>query len=369
LLNLEKTRQYLGLSREECLVGLETAHHLLLDFLIDQGYPQIYVIPPSVTKSCRGRYTNSGARDDQTDGQLIADILRTDRRRLRLWQADCLLTRQMKAKVSLIHYLTRQHVRQANRLRAILLRYYPAALEVFSGLAAQITLHFIRAYPTPQAAAAVTWSQFEAFALEHGYPQPKRLPRCFARLQQPQPAASPETVQVYQDEAPLLAQMLGQIEQSKQQSLKELTALFAQHPDQFIFASLPGTGPFLAPALLTKFGDDRQRFPTSAGLQALAGTCPVTQKSGKRKVIKFRLACDHQFRHFVRQWVQKSLSQSVWANAYWQQIRPHCHSDSHAYRCLGNRWLTIAWHLWQTGQTYDEAYHLRQRTLRSQPRA
>lgn len=357
------------MSREECLVGLETAHHLLLDFLIEQGYPQIYVIPPSVTKSCRGRYTNSGARDDQTDGQLIADILRTDRLRLRPWQPDRLLTRQMKAKVSLIHYLTRQHVRQANRLRAILLRYYPAALEVFSGLGAQITLHFVCRYPTPQAAAAVTWSQFETFALDHGYPQPKRLPGCFARLQHPQPAASPETVQVYQDEVPLLAEMLWQVDQSKQQNLKALTALFAQHPDQFIFASLPGTGPFLAPALLTKFGDDRQRFPTSAGLQALAGTCPVTEKSGKRKVVKFRMACDHQFRHFVRQWAQKSLSQSVWANAYWQQVRPHCHSDSHAYRCLGNRWLTIAWHLWQTGQAYDEAYHLRQRALRSKPRA
>lgn len=191
LLNLEKTRQYLGVSREECLVGLETAHNLLLDFLIDQGYPQVYVIPPSVTKSCRGRYGTSGARDDQTDGQLIADILRTDRLRLRPWQPDSLLTRQMKAKVSLIHYLTRQHVRRANRLRAILLRYYPAALEVFSGLGAQITLHFVCRYPTPQAAAAVTWSQFEAFALDHGYPQPKRLPSCFARLHHPQPAAVP----------------------------------------------------------------------------------------------------------------------------------------------------------------------------------
>ena len=368
LRNLEKTRQYLGLSRDECLVAIETAHHLIIDFLWEQGYAQVYVIPPSVLKSCRGRYGNSGARDDPGDGRLIADTLRTDRLRLRPWQPDSLLTRQMKAKVSLIYYLTRQKVRQANRLRAILLRYYPAALQVFSGLEVQITLHFLQAYPTPQAAAGLSWLQFEAFALEHGYPQPQRLPRCFAQLQQPQPQATPDTVRVYQQEAPLLAQMLGQTLQARAQSLRQLTALFEQHPDHFIFASLPGAGELLAPALLTKFGDDRQRFPAAAGLQALAGTCPVTDQSGKRKRVKFRVACDRQFRHFVRQWAYASLAQSVWANAYWQQVRPRCHSDSHAYRCLGNRWLAIAWHLWQTRQAYDEAYHLQQRALRSKPR-
>jgi transposase len=365
--NLEKTREYLGVSRDECLVGVETAHNLIIDFLWDQGYPQVYVIAPSVIKSCRGRYGNSGARDDQSDGRLIADTLRTDRLRLQPWQPDSLLTRQMKAKVSLIHYLTRQKVRHTNRLRAILLRYYPVALQVFSGLEAQITLRFLQAYPTPQAATGLSWLQFEAFALEHGYRQPKRLPACFARLQHPHPEASPETVRVYQAEVPLLARMLLQTHQARRQSLKELTALFEQHPDQFVFASLPGAGEFLAPALLTKFGDHRQRFPSAAGLQALAGTCPITDKSGKHKAIKFRVACDQQFRHFVRQWAYHSLAKSVWANAYWQQVRPRCHCDSHAYRCLGNRWLAIAWHLWQTRQAYDETYHLQQRALRSKP--
>jgi transposase len=124
---------------------------------------------------------------------------------------------------------------------------------------------------------------------------------------------------------------------------------------------LPGAGKLLAPALLTKFGDDRQRFPTPAAVQALAGTCPVTEQSGKRKVIKFRRACDHEFRQIVQQWARCSLAESVWANAYWQQVRPRVGSDNHAYRCLGNRWIAIAWKLWQTQQVYDQTYHLQQR--------
>lgn len=272
-----------------------------------------------------------------------------------------MLTRQIRAKVSLINYLTRSQGRLSNRLRALLIRYYPAALTVFSTLTAQITLHFLQCFPTPQAAANLTWSAFEAFALQHNYPRPPKLPACFARLQQEQPEATPETVLVYQEEVPLLAKHLLAVVQAKAQALRELQKLFQRHPDQAVFASLPGAGPLLAPALLAKFGDDRQRFPSPASVQALAGTCPVTDSSGKRRTIKFRQACDHEFRQIVQQWARHSLVESVWANAYWQQTRPRCASDNHAYRCLGNRWLAIAWKLWQTEQAYDQDYHLQQR--------
>ena len=366
--NLEKTRQYLGVSREECWVALETAHNLVIDFLWSRGYQQVYVIAPSVIKSCRGRYGQSGARTDRHEGRLIADVLRTDRARLQPWQPDSALTRQMRAKVSLLIHLSRNCTRWSNRLRAVLLRYYPAGLAVFGNLTSQITLRFLITYSTPPAATALTWTEFETFAQQHGYSHPKQLPPYFARLKHPYPEASPDTLLAYQDEAVLLAQTLLHLVQAKNRTLIELQALFDRHPDRDIFASLPGTGKFLAPALLTKFGDHRHRFSSAASVQALAGTCPVTDQSGKRKLIKFRTGCDREFRWIVQQWAWGSLSRSIWANAYWQQIRPRCHSDNHAYRCLGNRWLAIAWKLWHSGQTYDETYHLQQRARRSKPR-
>jgi transposase len=366
--NFEKTRQYLGVSREACWVALETAHNLVIDFLWEQGYSQVYVIAPSVIKSCRGRYGQSGARSDRHDGRLIADVLRTDRARLQPWQPDSPLTRQMRAKVSLLIHLSRNCTRWSNRLRAVLLRYYPAGLEGFGNLTSQITLRFLITYSTPQAAAQLTWTEFETFAQQHGYSHPQQLPHYFARLYHPYPEASPDTILAYQDEAVWLAQTLLHLVQAKNRTSTELQALFDRHPDRDIFGSLPGTGKFLAPALLTKFGDHRHRFSSAASVQALAGTCPVTDQSGKRKLIKFRTGCDREFRWIVQQWAWGSLSRSIWANAYWQQIRPRCHSDNHAYRCLGNRWLAIAWKLWHSGQTYDETYHLQQRARRSKPR-
>ena len=367
-LKLDHARARLGVAPSDCLVGLETSHNLLIDFLWAHGYSQVYVIPPSVVKSRRARYGQSGARTDQTDAILLADLLRTDRNRLHPWRPDTLLTRQIRAKVSLIGYLSRDILAQSNRLRSILLRYYPAALGVFSSLTAQIALKFISAYPTPQAAAALTFAQFETFTRQHGYRRPSQLAARFAHLQADQPLASPQTASIYQNGARLLAARLLQDVQTKATLLRELHDLFQQHPDRVIFASLPGAGQFLAPALLAKFGDDRQRFPTRASVQALAGTCPVTDQSGKRRRIKFRWACDRQFRHIAQQWAIASLRQSVWANAYWHQVRPRCRSNSHAHRCLANRWLAIAWKLWQTRQPYDQDYHLRQRLLRSKPK-
>ena len=150
---LEAARRKLGLTPDECMLGLETAHNLIIAYLWSQAYQQVYVIPPSVVKSNRGRFRQSGARDDQSDGYLLADILRIDRGRLQPWHPDSLLTRQMRAKVSWIQHLTRASTRLSNRLRSVLLRYYPAALQVFPDLSTQIALEFIRTYPTPEAAA------------------------------------------------------------------------------------------------------------------------------------------------------------------------------------------------------------------------
>ena len=121
--------------------------------------------------------------------------------------------------------------------------------------------------------------------------------------------------------------------------------------------------------MLVKFGDHRDRFPTPASVQALAGTCPVTEWSGKRRIVKFRRGCDKEFRRISQQFAKASAKKSGWVAAYLHQVRPRCASDSHAYRCLVNRWLAIIWKMWQDGKPYDEAYHLQQRARRSRPKS
>jgi len=61
---LDMARQSLGVAIRECVVGLETAHNLLVDYLWDQQYTQIYILPPNAVKSAQKRFRQSGAKDD-----------------------------------------------------------------------------------------------------------------------------------------------------------------------------------------------------------------------------------------------------------------------------------------------------------------
>jgi transposase len=370
LTQLERAREQLGVTQTQCQVGLETAHTLLIDFLWDRGYRDVFVIPPGAIKGARRRYRQTNAHTDQSDAFLVADVLRTDPATLRPWRPDGLIIRQLRSKVSLLHFLTKEIRRLSNRLGAVLARYYPAGLHVFHDIASPIALQFVQAYPTPEAAACLNRQSFGAFARAHRYRQAdKVLSAAYARLQAAYPATGSTIVVAYQEEALFLAHhLLAAIDQKKRE-IARLQELFEQHDDHELFAALPGTGDFLAPALLAKFGDDRERFPSAGSLQSLAGTCPVTEQSGKGRRVVFRQACDHEFRQIAQQWAKASVSQSSWASTYWHSVRDHSRSSSHAYRCLANRWLAIAWKCWQSRQPYDEAIHLQNRARRLAKRA
>ena len=81
----ERQREQLGVEPAECVIGLETAHNLLVDYLWGHHYSQVYVIPPnSVNRESQARWP-SGARSDPSAAQLLAEMLRQDRTRFPVW--------------------------------------------------------------------------------------------------------------------------------------------------------------------------------------------------------------------------------------------------------------------------------------------
>jgi transposase len=356
---LERQIAKLDTPSSDCLVALETAHTLLIDFLLSRGY-QVYVIPPSVVSASRGRHRASRAHNDPSDAFLIADLLRTDRHRFAPWKPDGQLVQKMKAKLGLIDSLTKTITAYSNRLQAVLLRYFPQPLELFSDVKTQTSLLFLIAHPTPQAAQALSYSDFAAFCRSHHYTHPELLPDVHAPLSLPAPQPDPIIVSAYKDETVFLAQLLLDLVRHKALEIRKTQKLFRQHPDHPIFDSLPGAGNLLAPKLLVMFGDHRDRFPTPALIQALAGTCPVTIESGGKRRVRFRKACNRAYRHTAQQFAICSVPEAEWATAYFSRCRSHGHSKNRAYRCLANRWLKIIWTLWQRRELYNEQYHLQQ---------
>ena len=362
---LDAERNKLNVPARECLVAIETNHNVIVDYLLDREYI-VYVIPPSSTEGYRNRHRSSGAYDDPSDAFLLASIVYTpsDRISHRRLQPNQALTQEILGQVRLIEALRQAIQRQGNQLRAALVRSYPVALTLFSELTLPITLQFLQAYPSAAEANSLSRETFEAFCRAHGDHRRDLAAQRYACLVEPLPAAQPAAVQACREQIRVLAQVLLLQVHCRQEALERLGQLFSQHQDAFLFISLPGTGKLLAPALLAKFGDHRARFAQANEVQALAGTCPLTRRSGQRREIRFRRGCDREFRRIAQQFALASREQSAWAAAFWQEIRSHCASDSHATRILANRWLAIIWKLWQTRQAYDEAHHLQQRAQR-----
>jgi hypothetical protein len=111
----------------------------------------------------------------------------------------------------------------------------------------------------------LSYEEFQDFARPHRYPR-RWLPRQYAKLQKEHPAANSETVAVYEEEGRMLAIDLLRVMQTNRRLKRELTGLFEEHPDQHIFASLPGAGELLAPSLLASLemtGHDFRRREVS----------------------------------------------------------------------------------------------------------
>jgi transposase len=348
-----------AIASDHCLVGLETSNNLVMDFLESKPYVT-YVIAPNQVASSRGRFSSSGRRNDRSDAHLLADMLRTDRHRFAPWQADGLSVSQMRSNLRLIDDLTQSITRFSNRLRAALLRTYPLVVGLFNDITTQIALQFLIEYPSQTLAQQLSHVDFAAFCQRHHYSHPNMITQRYAQLQRDVPQPTATAMLAYQEQIPILATLLLGFVQQKLQAIRRVQQLFLRHPDQRIFASLPGAGDLLAPKLLVMYGDQRARYPTPSAIQSLAGTCPVTIQSGKKKVIKFRRACNHEYRHTAQLYAVASVSQSTWAATYFRQAKARGLENSHAYRCLANRWLAIIWTIWQREQPYDEAYHLQE---------
>ena len=349
-----------GLPADQIMIGIETNHNQLVDYLQAQGYV-IYVIAPSVVKGNRSRQSHSGAKNDSKDADLIADILRTDRRRMIPWRPDDPLTRKIRYQLTLIDDLTQAISQGRNRLDAQLWRYFPQATNVFSDLTNKITLKMLIEYPTPSAVANLDLDTFRQFCQDNRYTRKKSIPERFVRLKRETPFDHEDAEFIYASSVPALARRLLHDVELKQQMIKELQLSFWEHEDASIFHSLPGAGDLLAPKMLSIFGDCRDRYPSPDMVRALAGTCPATSQSGKKRGVFFRFACNHAWRNAFQQFATSSVSASDWAATYFEESRLRGHKRSHAYRNLANRWVGIIWTLWQRRHSYDEAVHLQHR--------
>jgi hypothetical protein len=140
---------------------------------------------------------------------------------------------------------------------------------------------------------------------------------------------------------------------------KAIADFFAHMPAATWATSLPGgrSGTTI-PRLYAELGDAVGRWQSFRHLQGHAGAVPVTDRSGKHVLVKFRFACNTHLRDAVHQFARQSLTTSEWARAYYDRCRQRGHRHHHALRALAAKWLKIIFVLWSRQVAYDETHHL-----------
>jgi transposase len=336
-------------SPQELACLIETTHGLLITVLLDAGLAVYPVNPKTVDR----RRKPSGAKTDAIDAYLLAKTGRSDLADLRRLAPDSPLVQELKALTRDQDGLIQTQTRLVNQLTACLKAYYPVALNLFTKLQQPLTLAFLQAYSTFEAAQSAPIDALSQLLRQHHHPTPDATAQSlWERLHQPQLQADAVTIRTKSRLMLALVSQLAPLLTQITQYDTEINRLFREHPDSAIFTSLPRAGKRLAPRLLAGWGDERERYGSAASLQALAGTSPVTYASGNYSHAHRRYACMKSFRNTLYQFAWQSTFQEPWAVDYYRRKRSEGKSHSMAVRTLANIWVRIIYAMWQRRNQY-----------------
>jgi len=337
--------------------AIERGDGVLVGALLDAGLT-VVVITSRQMKNLRSRYGSAGVKDDRFDAFVLADVLRTDRARLRPLTPDMPAAITLRAAVRARRDLVAHRIAACNQLRAHLAATFPAGAGLFARLDSQISLAFLARFGSQDAAGQLSEEDLAAWLHTLPYrgnaPRPEQLR---ARLQAAPRGATGADGAARAVITGALAATLSALASQVKALEAEIAAQLAAHPDAHIFTSLPRAGTLRAARLLAETGDCRARFPDPESLTGLAGVAPVTRRSGKHISVSFRWAVNRQLRDAVCDFAGDSRHASPWAAAIYDNARTRGKDHPHAVRILARAWLHVIWRCWQDGTAYDPAKH------------
>ena len=126
----------------ELPVAIERPDGLLVGRLLEAGHP-VVPIHPNAFHAARPRWEGAGSKSDPGDAYRLADLLRTDRHRLRSLQPLDKATRELQALVRLRDDHVAARVAATNQLAALLDQHWPGAAGIFGRLDSEIALSFL----------------------------------------------------------------------------------------------------------------------------------------------------------------------------------------------------------------------------------
>jgi transposase len=332
------------------------------DFLV------LFPVNPFTLAKYREAFTPSRAKDDPTDAELQVELLLKHRDKLTPLTPQSPTMRALAQLVEHRRRLVGDKVRCTNRLTSVLKNYFPHVLQWFQEKDTGIFCDFLSRWPTLKAAQLARRTTLEHFFREHHVRSADVIK---TRIEAIQSAVALTTdTGVITPNALWVQALVAQLRVTLQAitDFDNAIADHAQgHPDFPLFDALPGAGAVFAPRLLVAFGEQRERYASAEELQKYAGIAPVTERSGKKSWVHWRLQCPKFLRQTFVEWAAESIRHSFWAQAYYQQQRDKGKAHQAAVRALAFKWLRILYRCWQERTPYDESIYLQALKRRNAP--
>jgi transposase len=349
-------------------VCLEIARGPLVSALQRYEFLVLFPVNPSTLASYRSTFCVSGAKDDPTDAELALELLLRHPEKLCALRPQSAAMRKLERLVEQRRTLVDEVRRVTNRMGAALKEYFPQVLEWFKDKDTLVFCDFVTRWPTLKQAQRARKARLQAFFHEHNV----RYRHIVEQRVQSIMAASPLTTDpsVIEPNSLMvisLAQQLRVLLQSVERFDAEIAAVAPSLADYELFDGLPGAGPVFAPRLLAAFGEQRERFESANRMQSYVGVAPVTERSGNKCWVHWRLRCPKFVRQTFVEWAAHSIPYCYWAEAYYRQQRAKGSSHQAALRALAFKWIRIVYRCWQTRTPYDEATYLSALKRRGSP--
>jgi transposase len=317
----------------------------------------VFVVPGRPVKGLRTRYGPAGNKDDRFDAYVLADTLRTGGHRWKPLRPDTGPARALRALCRSRKDLAETRVQVLGQLRASLELAFPGAIGLFTKPSSPVSLAFLQRFPTAEKAAWLSPRRLAGWLASAGYTGGVSAGILHGRLAAAAPGLTGPEGEARGQITLAFVVMTTALNEQISALDAEIGRLFAAHPGQHIFSSLPRPGMIRAATLLAEIGDCRQRFPTDDALAALAGACPSTRQPGKRSQAVFRWACSKKLRAAVMDFANSSRMGDPWAAAIYAAAADRGCRHPHAIRILARAWLRIIWRYWQDGAAFDPALH------------
>jgi transposase len=339
----------------EVVIGIETDRGPWVAALVTAGYA-VFPVNPLQASRYRQRHGVSGAKSDQGDSHMLADMVRTDSHQLRPAAGDSPQAGALKVVARAHKTLIWDRTRQVQRLRHQLREYFPAALQAFEDLDALDALELLGKAPDPARAAKLTRAQVAA-ALKRARRRDiaGKTDAILGALRSEHLGQPSVLTAAHAAATRSLIAVISTLNEQVKALEQQVRAHFGRHPDAEIYRSQPGMGAILGARVLGEFGDDPHRYADGKARKNYAATSPITRASGKKKIVAARFIHNDRLVDALNAQAFAALNASPGARAFYDELRVRGIEHNDALRRLANRLVGILHGCLKTRTCYDEA--------------